>query len=237
MVTVEPNYPPSGLLQYLPAVFSEEQFLGQFLLAFEKILLGRADIPDAPKPAAPEGQPATTGLLGSPQEKTDPDLDPRGLEQIIDGLAVLYVPMNTPAEFLPWLSEWAALSLRADMTLDRQREFVAQVIQLYAERGTQRNLEKLLEIFLKATPTVQVLDTDPAYFFRVTIKLPRLPNAETQQQMEIAQSLVELEKPAHTDYTLTLETPSLRVGDLKGSVVGVNTLLGTAAEWTDDEKS
>jgi len=230
MATVEPNYPPSDLLQYLPAVFSEDPFLGQFLLAFEKILLGRDDNPGVPKPA-------TAGPPGSPQEKPDPDLDPRGLEQIIDGLATLYDPFNTPAEFLPWLSKWAALSLRADMTLDRQREFVAQVIQLYAERGTQRNLEKLLEIFLKATPTVQVLDTDPAYFFHVTIKLPRLPRQETEQQLEIAQALVELEKPAHTDYRLTLETPSLRVGDLKGSVVGVNTLLGTAAEWTGEEKS
>lgn len=237
MATVEPDYPPSGLLQYLPAIFSEDPFLGQFLLAFEKILLGRDDIPDVPKPAtAATDTPATTRLLGAPQEKPDPDLAPRGLEQIIDGLATLYDPSNTPAEFLPWLSKWTALSLRADMTLDRQREFVAQVIQLYAERGTQRNLKRLLEIFLKATPTVEVLDTDPAYFFHVTIKLPRLPQPETQQQLEIAQALVELEKPAHTDYTLKLETPSLRVGDRAGSVVGVNTLLGTAAEWTGNEQ-
>ena len=41
----ETTYTPSELLQYLPAIYSEEPFLGQFLLAFEKILLGRDDSP------------------------------------------------------------------------------------------------------------------------------------------------------------------------------------------------
>ena len=41
----EKTFPPSGLLQYLPAIYREDPFLGQFLLAFEKILLGRDDSP------------------------------------------------------------------------------------------------------------------------------------------------------------------------------------------------
>lgn len=209
MATAEPKYSPSGLLQYLPAVYAEDPFLGQYLLAFEKILLGRVPPPDA--------------------AKSDPSLNPKGLEEIIDGLAKLYDPIETPADFLPWLSQWVALSLRADMTLEQQQKFVAQVIQLYGARGTEQNLEKLLGLFLSATPTVEVLDTDPPYFFHVTVKLPERTSPEfTRRQFEIAQALIELEKPAHTDYTLLLKTPSLRVGDREGSVVGVNTLLGTA---------
>ena len=204
MMPTETTYTPSGLLQYLPAIYSEDPFLGQFLLAFEKILLGRED---SPASAA-----------------SDPDLNPKGLEQIIDGLATLYDPLNTPDEFLPWLSKWTALSLRADMTLEQQRKFVEQVIQLYQYRGTQENLLNLLELFLTATPTIEVDDKVP-YFFHVTIKLPRMAQEFTRRQFEIAQALVELEKPAHTDYKLLLDTPTLQVE--KYSTVGVDTLLGT----------
>ncbi|HEX8293055.1 MAG TPA: phage tail protein [Pyrinomonadaceae bacterium] len=199
------TFPPSGLLQYLPAVYREDPFMGQFLLAFEKLLLGRAD--------APAG-------AGS-----DPDLNPAGLEEIIDGLARLYDAASTPDEFLPWLSKWTALSLRADMTLEQQRKFIAQIIQLYKYRGTQGNLVNLLELFLTATPAIEVRADDPPFLFRVMITLPRKGADVVIRQREIAQALIELEKPAHTDYTLTVNTPTLRIGEF--STVGVDTLLGT----------
>ena len=349
----EMTYTPSALLQYLPAIYSEDPFLGQFLLAFEKILLGRDDSPaviyidaadsqdgksqlvvrtegttfvrirtesvpptaqDATSnfvelddktnlihrvfmdgkngwffgyellietvaatgqfrvtvralgeeylqslrarpefrnlslhpnynaaafPTAPQllgdGDTFALDVLQNPQTgaKTvdvirvsldDPDLNPKGLEQIIDGLATLYDPWRTPDEFLPWLSKWTALSLRADMTLAQQRKFIEQVIQLYERRGTQDNLLRLLELFLTATPAIVVDDKEP-YFFHVTIKLPRMAQEFTRRQFEIAQALVELEKPAHTDYKLLLDTPTLQVE--KYSTVGVDTLLGT----------
>lgn len=224
----EKTYAPSGLLQYLPAIYAEDPFLGQFLLAFEKILLGRDDSPspDSSTGESEDNSDAKSG--GEPVAPApDPDLNPKGLEQIIDGLATLYDPINTPEEFLPWLSKWTALSLRADMTLEQQRRFVAQVIQLYQYRGTQENLLNLLELFLTATPTIVVDDTEP-YFFHVTIKLPRMSQEFTRRQFEIAQALVEQEKPAHTDYKLLLDTPTMQIGTY--STVGVDTLLGTTEE-------
>lgn len=199
----------SGLLQYLPAIYQDDPFMGRFLLAFEKILLGREDYP-APAPG----------------EQPDADLNPRGLEQIIDGLSALYDPLTTPDEFLPWLSKWTALSLRADMTPEQQRRFVARIIKLYEYRGTRENLVHLLELFLVATPSVEVSEKDQPYFFRVQITIPERESPEfVRRQMEIAQSLIELEKPAHTDYTLTVNTPTLQIGVY--STVGVDTLLGT----------
>lgn len=200
-MSTETTHTPSGLLEYLPAIYAEDPFLARFLLAFEKVLLGRDDAPAGEAP------------------------NPKGLEQVIDGLAALYDPMQTPEEFLPWLSQWTALSLRADMTLEQQRRFVAQVIQLYQFRGTQENLQELLKVYVDAMPTV-VVDEDEPYSFHVTIKLPRMEAQYTQRQFEIAQALIELEKPAHTNYKLHLDTPSLVVG--KFSRVGVDTLLGTA---------
>ena len=179
--------------------------MGVFLLAFEKILLGRAEWNDS----------------------ADPDLSQRGLEQIIDGLASLYVPHHTPDEFLPWLSKWAALSLRADMTTAQQRDFLSHIIRLYQYRGTQDNLVELLKLFLTATPSIEVRETDPAYFFRVKIKLPHREGKErTKRQQEIANALIELEKPAHTRYELTVETPTLQIKE--HSQVGVDTMLGVA---------
>jgi P2-related tail formation protein len=205
MPTETTHAPGGGLLQYLPAIYAEDPFLAQFLLAFEKVLLGRDDAPGGAEPGT--------------------KINPRGLEQVIDGLATLYDPAETPEEFLPWLSKWTALSLRADMSVEQQRKFVAQVIQLYQYRGTQENLQELLKLYVDATPTIVVDDKVP-YFFHVTIKLPRMDVQYIQRQFEIAQALVELEKPAHTNYELVLDTPSLVVG--KYSRVGVDTLLGTA---------
>lgn len=199
------------LLRYLPAIYREDPFLENFLLAFEKILLGRDDNPAADNPG------------GAP----DPDLNPRGLEQIIDGLSSLYDPLTTPDEFLPWLSKWTALSLRGDMTLEQQRRFLAQIIPLYEYRGTEANLVRLLRLYLSATPSVEVSDEKP-YLFHVKIKLPRRDADFVTRQREIAQALVELEKPAHTDYTITVDTPTLRIGE--HSTVGVDTLLGTPRE-------
>ena len=102
---------------------------------------------------------------------------------------------------------------------------IAQIIQLYKYRGTQGNLVNLLELFLTATPAIEVRADDPPFLFRVMITLPRKGADVVIRQREIAQALIELKKPAHTDYTLTVNTPTLRIGEF--STVGVDTLLGT----------
>ncbi len=207
---------PSRLLNELPALYQEDAFLGQFLLAFEKILLGRAD---------------------------DVDSD-QGLEATIASLATLFDPRQTPEDFLPWLATWTAFSLRADLDVTQQRSFLANIIPLYRRRGTKKNLQDLLTIFSVGTPTV--IETDmgelqlgvhstigedtylqggAAHFFQVTISLPEVEPAVVLRQREIARALIELEKPAHTQYTLIVESPSMQIGQT--SSVGIDTLLGT----------
>jgi phage tail-like protein len=215
----------SSLLQYLPAIYHEDPFLGRFLLAFEKILLGRADGVDIP--------PAENGFPGL------------GLEESIAAVADYFDPAKTPEDFLPWLASWTAFSLRADLDADKQRLFIANIAQLYRWRGTKQNLVDLLQIFTVSTPTVveqlaegiqigrsstiggdMYLGGDAPFYFQVKVSLPRAAPAVQERQLAIACALIELEKPAHTYYELLPFFPSMRIG--RHSKVGVDTLLGTA---------
>ncbi len=213
----------SRLLQYLPAIYEEDPFLGQFLLAFEKVLLGVDDGVDFPY---------------------------KGLEQTITGLATLFDPYQTPEEFLPWLAEWTAFTMRAALPADRQRQFIAELIPLYRERGTRRNLERLLQIFTGGQPGISepggaelqigvnstvgrdtYLGGAPPHYFQVTMSLP--PGVQRDPEVlerlrQTARDLIDLEKPAHTHYDLNIIFPSMCVGVT--STVGIDTILGTATQ-------
>ena len=212
--------PPSVLLDYLPAVYQEDAFLGQFLLAFEKLLLGPGD---------------------------EAKVSSEGLEAKIAGIATLFDPFVTPEEFLPWLAGWTAFSLRADLETPQRREFISKIIRLYRRRGTLRNLQDLLEVFVKGKHRITETTSDqlqigvsstvgvntwigggPPHFFTVTISLPRADRSTIERRIEIARSLIDLEKPAHTLYALSVKHPSLKIGE--HSTIGVDTLLGTAGE-------
>ena len=212
---------PSSLLDYLPAIYRDDPFVGRFLSAFEQILIG-------------EDGPAT------PQ---------RSLEATIASIAILFDPMQTPEDFLPWLADWTAFTMRADLDLDQQRWFISKIIQLYKRRGTKQNLQELLTIFTKGRPKVveaggeefQIgvsstigedtwLGGSPPHYFQVTISLAEAKTdiQEIQRKQKITRDLIELEKPAHTFYDLYTIFPSMQIG--VQSTLGVDTLLGTIPE-------
>jgi phage tail-like protein len=213
----------SSYLQYLPAIYSEKTgeeivpFVGRFLLAFEQIL---------------------TGLPGSEGEPS------KGLEEIIADIPRLFDPGQTPTlEFLEWLAGWVALSLRADWTLDQQREFLARIVPLYRRRGTKQNLAELLRIYTGLEPVIteaegtvfqigvhstigvdtQINGSAPHYF-RVSVTIPNPDPSTLQRQHQIVTALIEQEKPAHTAYDLELKHSTMQIG--VRSTIGVNTLLG-----------
>jgi phage tail-like protein len=173
---------PSSLLQYLPAIYHDERFLGRFLLAFELLLLGRDD---------------AIQLKGL-----------RGLEQTAAGIATYFDPYSVEEDFLPWLASWTAFSLRFDLDVAKQRDFVANIIPLYRYRGTKSNLEKLLKIFTDPEK-ITITDVRPGYIpdhgFQVTVQLKSAsPEVQARQQeiQEIARAIIELERPAHTSFEL-----------------------------------
>jgi phage tail-like protein len=208
----------SSYLQNLPAIFSEEPFLGRFLLAFEQVL---------------------TGLPGVTGHEPDP---PEGLEETIAKLADLFDPLETREDFLSWLASWAALSLRADWDAGQKRDFLSKIVPLYRRRGTKENVAELLRIYTGLSPVItegantefQILDHSTIgvdtqigggapHFFHVRVTLPN-PNAETvERQAQTASALIELQKPAYTDYELEIVHAPMEIGER--STIGVDTLL------------
>lgn len=235
----------SNYLQYLPAIFSENPFLGRFLLAFEQVLTGLPESEIQPQKGLEEII-ANISKLFSPLE----------MGEIVSDIAQLAAPepgspfnrLELEKDFLQWLAGWTALSLRADWTPDQQRQFLANIVPLYHFRGTKDNLVQLLKIY---TGGLDVTVTEPEdtpfqikkhstigvdtwigggipNYFRVNLKIPN-PKLETlERQRQIVSALIDLQKPAHASYDLTIEFTTARIGIR--STLGRNMILGNVAE-------
>jgi phage tail-like protein len=227
------------LVDYLPAIYQEPAqpdeppFLNGFLRAFENVLLGSTTDTDqvSKEPAGENG------------ERED---EVQGLKEKIAELHRLFDPNRTPEEFLPWLASWTAFTLRADLSVPRRRQLIARMIPLYSIRGTRKYAEQVLKLHLEAMPVVtdfelpafQVgshsmvgddtcLGGGPPHFFRVFLVAPLLNERELEGQRQMARSVLELAKPAHTHYELETASPHLEVG--VRSRLGLDTVLSPAA--------
>lgn len=223
------NLLDNQLLQYLPEVIRQDTATHDFLLAFEKILLGRVDnITDAQGKAV------------------------QGLEQKLDDLARYFTPgtdstNDAPDDFLPWLSQWVALSLRTDIfdsnsedsngnMIDYEaknnairRSFIARMPELYRKRGTKEGLEELLIIFTEggaSKVTIEPHVDGKPHFFKVMLNLEKYKHSDSdttpykdskakkvfERTKELAHSVIRLEKPAHTHYLLIPAVETMRIG-------------------------
>ena len=221
----------SRYLAHLPALFQDDDFVGKFLLSFERVLTG---LPDPDQPNLPRVPP--------------------GLEQILDAIQTYFDPSSAPEGFLPWLAGWVATSLREDWDAATRRSFIAHIVPLYRRRGTAKALQTLLQIYLNPTgdpqrdASVEVLEAprpgDPTYptpypprYFQVRFTVPERDPAIVARRAAIATELIDREKPAHTYSGLLIGSPSLEIANpptfdaghnpIAGVFVGVNTLLGT----------
>jgi phage tail-like protein len=226
----------------LPAVFQEDReggspnFLGRFLLGFEQVLLGL----DAAEGAGLEE------TIARIYRYFEPGVAPAA------GETAPAADEMAPKEFLRWLAGWVALTLRGDWDERRQRELIANAVQLYRRRGTKRGVEEFLQIYtrlgakiVELPPPLQVgvhsrvgvdtiVDGAGPFFFQVEIRLPEPPRRDSDQQgiepsviksqRAVAQAIVDLQKPAHTFYSLNVITPTFQVE--VHSTVGVDTLVG-----------
>jgi phage tail-like protein len=228
----------SVLLSYLPAIYQDPGwvgadsaqafFLNDYLLAFEKILLGRDD----------GVQPQT----GSDEFLGTGDRGFQGLEEKISNLQLLFDAAHSPEIFLDWLAGWGALSLNAELSESRRRGLLAHIIPLYRIRGTKKYLERMLTLFLggnasvddQSYPGVQIgrystlakdtyLSGNAPHYFRVRLSVPLEEESRSEARQRLARDVIEQASPAHTYYDLEIVSPRLQVG--VHSRVGVDTFL------------
>lgn len=212
----------SSYIAHLPAILQQGPFMERFLLAFEVILSGGI--------APPPGGPPT----------------PVGLEAALDNVHNLLMPDVAPEEFLPWLAQWVATSLRDDWDEATKRAFISKVGPLYRRRGTRSGLEDVLRI---CAGDVQVIeldnDTRPAHYFSIILTVANRDPIQLARLTRMVRAIVDREKPAHTIYGLTIKYPAMRLNndpaanpDLgKGLVLGADpktdpertTILGTVS--------
>ncbi|BAZ23376.1 phage tail protein [Kalymmatonema gypsitolerans NIES-4073] len=236
----------SRYLEYLPAIFEQDSFLGLFLLAFEQVLTGLDYAESEPKQGLEESI-SNIYKLFAPNDIfqffiTDGNIQRSDIDE---------ETQQTIKDFLQWLASWTALKLRADWGIEKQREFIAKIIPLYRGRGTKNNLEELLEIYTGLIPTIEEPKDTPfqigkystigvdtqigggaiPHFFYVNVTIAPPPDQESLERQEsIIRALIDLQKPAHTDYELKLFSEPMQIG--VRSTVGRNTFLGVPKPQT-----
>ena len=194
----------------MPAIYHESEDLGVLLSVFEKILYGE------------DGE-------NKSRKGPRPSLDE--LIPVVDSIATiscLFDAAETPRDFLPWLARWVALSHFDGLSEQRQRKLIADIVPLYALKGTKKYLEKMLEFFKPEDTTVSIedqqldgfvvgkvelgknsrLDHDRPFWFRVVIAPDRLVDDPDKKCKDIARyekkirRVIDLAKPAYTMYEL-----------------------------------
>jgi phage tail-like protein len=201
---------PGPLLNYLPAIYHPSEELGRLLAVFEAVLFG----------------PDENGLRQERRRRSLSEILP--LVDRIATIASLFDAYETPRELLPWLAQWVALSHLSGLTEERQRQLLAEIVPLYAQRGTKKYLEQLLEFFKPENTTISIedqelhglvvgtakigldsrLERDRPFWFKVQIHTsvsvgnPDELRALRTQWEERIRRVIDLAKPAHTLYEL-----------------------------------
>jgi phage tail-like protein len=171
----------SRLLDYLPSVYREDPLMARFLLIFEDIL------------------------------------DP--IENTVGNLPFYFDPLMTPEPILPWLASWLDLSLDPTWPLERRRELVTSAAELYRWRGTRRGLVEFLRIYTGRISQIieyipgMILDeknrlgvntvlgsSGTGHHFTVIVESSGLEYVSR----DTIRSIIDLQKPAHTVYTLEM---------------------------------
>jgi phage tail-like protein len=186
--------PKGSYLRHLPSIYERDELMGRFLMLFESFW-------------AP-------------------------LENQIDNFHYYLDPRLTPAAFLPWLAGWLDLELDERWPEARLRQLLRWAIALHRSRGTKWGILKYLEIYTgqpariienraknfelgtgaKLGPGIALGKGNQPHTFRVILRLPPVeaPSKKERERQEALrrrtiESIIEMQAPAHTLYTLTIE--------------------------------
>ncbi len=185
-------------LKYLPALYEQDELMGRFLMLFESFW-------------AP-------------------------LQSQIENSDYYFNPKMAPDAMLPWLAKWLDLELDQTWPEERLRDLIRWAIALHRSRGTKWGLLKYLELY--TGQQAEILERRSNNFvigkgarlglgvalgkrnvphtFTINLRLPKIEaesKAERVRQEKLQrrtiESIIDMQKPAHTVYTLNLEYVSL----------------------------
>lgn len=181
-------------LNYLPALYEQDELMGRLLMLFESFW----------KP----------------------------IESQIETMPYYLDPGLTPTDLLPWLASWLDLEFTDEWPEDRFRELLRWAIALHRRRGTRWALQKHLEIYTgrqaiisekrlsdfvlggeaRLNSGIALGPGNKPHSFSVTLSLPPIEISDEAEQhrrenirRRTIEAIIEMQKPAHTVYTLHLE--------------------------------
>jgi len=110
-------------------------------------------------------------------------------------------PDTAPAEWLCWVGAWFDLMILEELPIDRQRALARQVGWLFSRRGTRIGLQRLLELYFDTTPEIIEPEDEPCHF---VVKL-RVSQSPLRNAREVAERLIQSQKPAFASYSIEFE--------------------------------
>jgi phage tail-like protein len=108
-------------------------------------------------------------------------------------------PGTAPDEFLQWMGSWFGVTFDETWPTEKRRIFLKEAHLLYARRGTNWSLTRLLEIYTGRTPEIIDDDSQPAFTF--TVKLSQRQR-DLRDLMVGIERIIEANKPVYTSYKL-----------------------------------
>lgn len=221
---------------YLPPVYLDapDGVLARLVALFEALMAGMENAPlRVLAPGRTEAVPGLEQLLDGIERYSDPLEAPAGSAD--DGGATRFFD----DDFLPYLAGWVALGLRQHWPEAKKRRLIAGIVPLYKLRGTLEGIARILEIFVESPVRIReelgiqvgvraTVDVDTTvgglpHRFRVEIPYgyreagepnPRRFDFEFLRFLSgNVREVLDLEKPAHTDYEAVYDLPGIVVGE------------------------
>ena len=178
-------------------------------------------------------------------------------KNLVDGWR-FFDPHVAPPDFLDWLSNWTAFTLDLDWPEAQKRALIKRAVDLYRIRGTKRGLALFLKLFSGHEPDIAEntwpfkgfrvesegsdigarvgLDSvilppvDLAHCFVVTMPVPY--DQVTMETVVRIHRIIQMEKPAHTNYYLRFAEEEGDVELREFFAIGLRSGIGIGAEIT-----
>jgi phage tail-like protein len=184
----------------------------------------------------------------------------RSVEALIARIPQLLDPYTSDEdEFLPWLAQWAAVTMFHEAR-DR-RLVIAKMIRLYGIRGTREYVKRALELYVDGAVAVEEQDMpgialgvparsrvgqgtrlgEDAFLFSVRVDFSHVPHDRQQRLrlVDLARRVIDLAKPAYTHYQFSHNLFDEERGFTIAvrSTVGVDTLLEHGPSPSSERRS